>query len=580
MKCLLPFSAFAFLLSSNLLAQANFIDVSAQSGINNTGNNRGISVVDYNGDGWEDLYVSRLDGPNLLYRNNSDGTFTDVAQAAGVAYAGPSAASVWGDLDNDGWPDLVLGNRDVPSQIYRNNGNGSFTEVTFSAGFNNIGKVHSLMLADVNNDGRLDIYIANLGAENALFMNMGNWFFQNMIYASGATDPLISMGGVFFDYDNDGDQDLYLTHDANMPNILYRNDGTGHFANVSMQAGVNLGAQGMGVDVGDMNNDGYMDIYITNLYENALFINNGNGTFANFSGPAGVNDRGMGWGTMWFDYNNDCWPDIYVNNDTYFLVNGVVYDNLLYQNQGNLTFTDVSSGSPVSSPYGGYGVVHFDANNDGLLDMALANTGNDGNQLFLNQTIDGHHWIALQLEGVQSNRSAIGARVVLQAGSRTLSDQVIAGSGFCSQNTLNLHFGLENETLVDQVTVYWPSGFQETFTNLAVDTLHHLLEMSANTTDVTPIESKLSFSFDLFPNPAAEELFVRINTTREIDQLDLLLMDARSKLLDRKQLNNLPAGASVESWNTIKQLPDGIYFIAVNNAEGRQIRRLVKVGGR
>lgn len=559
---------------SPLPAQASFFDASVQAGINNTGRNRGMAVVDYNQDGWDDLYVCRLDSANLLYRNNGDGTFTDVAAAAGVAYTGPSTTSVWGDLDNDGWPDLVLGNFNMPSLIYRNNGDGTFTNKTPASGFNNNGNVQSAMLADVDNDGSLDIYLANAAAQNALFLNKGNWTFQNFIYGSGAVDPTLSLGGIFFDYDNDGDQDLYLVHDGKIPNLLYRNDGKGHFNDVSALAGVNYAGMGMGVDAGDMNNDGYLDLYITNLYENALFLNNGNGKFTNFSVPAGVTDRGMGWGAMWIDYDNDCWMDIYVNNDTYFMVDGMAYNNLLYRNQGNMSFQNVAGGSVVSSPYGGYGVAHLDVNADGLLDIAVCNTGADGNQLFINQTPDAYHWVALHLVGVQSNRSAIGARVVLKAGGRTLSDQVIAGSGYCSQNTLNLHFGLQDAAEVDEVKVFWPGGLQETFANLKADTLHHLVEGSTNTA-TRPVGRTGHLQLSVSPNPAQRRLVFQLEASQARQEIEIRLLDAQGRQVDRKNIAGKPAGVYIETWNLDSGIPAGVYYLEVLTRQERQAHKVV-----
>lgn len=235
-----------FLFSGISALRAQFTDRSAEAGINTSGQNRGIAVIDFDSDGWEDLYFTCLDGPNRLFRNQGDGTFSDVAPAAGLDYPGPSGAAVWGDLDNDGLPDLVLGNRKEPSRIYRNLGHGTFADITLSSGMANNAQVMSVNLADVDQDGWLDIYFANFGAQNALYRNNGDGTFRDFTYASGALDDRASMGAIFFDYDRDGDPDLYLTHDAYQPNILYQNNGQGFFRNVSRESGADVAAQGMG----------------------------------------------------------------------------------------------------------------------------------------------------------------------------------------------------------------------------------------------------------------------------------------------------------------------------------------------
>ncbi|MEZ4983701.1 MAG: VCBS repeat-containing protein [Saprospiraceae bacterium] len=275
-----------------------FIDKTAAAGLDGLQDaNISLAVADYDNDGWDDIYVGRIGSANALLRNNGDGTFTNRAAIAGVAGNALTYTAVWGDLDNDGDQDLYVGNRDMPKTYYRNNGDGTFTDATLVSGLGNAGRARSLLLADVDSDGWLDVYVANLGQENSLYRNNGDGTFTDVTAEVGLSDPLLSMGAVFFDYDNDGDQDLYLTHDNNQPNILYENDGTGHFTDVSLASGAQIAAFGMGVDIGDVNNDGWLDLYITNLYENNLLLNQANGQFVDIAATAGVDDYGMGWGT-------------------------------------------------------------------------------------------------------------------------------------------------------------------------------------------------------------------------------------------------------------------------------------------
>lgn len=565
MKWTIYTSVFLFL-SPVLSSQAAFIDNSALAGINNTGFNRGVAVVDYNNDGWEDLYFTRIGKSNVLYRNNGDGTFSDLSQEPGINLSVDSGASVWGDLDNDGWKDLVLGNRAVPSQVFRNNGDGTFTDITQAAGIQNTGIVQSVLLADINNDSWLDIYWANLGSENALYVNRGDGTFYDATIPSGTTDTQMNMGAVFFDYDNDGDQDLYLSHDADQANILYQNDGKGQFTDVSAEAGVDYQGQGMGVDAADFNNDGYLDIYITNLYENTLYLNNQDGTFSDVSEMAKVMDIGMGWGTSWLDYDNDGWMDLYVANETYFPVFGNFYDNVLYRNTGNGTFEITSASSPLASPYGGYGMAWFDANKDGQLDIVIANSGPEhGNQLLLNQQQNDHHWIRLNLEGTLSNRDALGAKVCLYVGTQQLCDQIMAGTSYASQSSLGLHFGLGVYTEIDSLVVIWPSGQSEVFRELPVDGLYKIVEATSIT---STRKEKISSAIraKIFPNPVGATLNFETHLQHSAGSATYRIWDSlgRIQLTDR-----LPPHLSKQQIQLA--IPstwlNGIYFLEIQQGD-------------
>ncbi len=455
-----------------LSSQISFIDKTSFAGLGGSALNQGLALGDYDNDGREDLYVSALNGgPNRLYRNMGNFIFQDVSAQAGVNYAGTSKVSSWGDIDNDGDPDLYVGNRDEDDVLYINQGDGTFTEETAARGIYNPAPTSAVLFSDINRDGWLDIYIGNMHQPNIMYLNDGTGHFTDHAEASGATDDAVAMGSVFFDFDLDGDEDLYLPHDAQVPYILYRNEGNVQFTNISSEANVNYAGFGMGADVGDFNQDGYMDIYITNLYDNVLYQNMGDGTFESVGEAMHVNDYGMGWGSVFADFDNDRLQDIYVSNDFNFSP----YENVLYHNLGN-DFETVSEGDPCASPYAGYATVASDLNDDGLMDLLVANSGAPGVQLFENVSAVNNHYVAFHLEGVESNSDAIGARIEVHTAAGIQYDQVISSSGYAANNGRWIHFGLGDDEAVDLLKIYWPSGVVEEFQNLTADKKFGIIE--------------------------------------------------------------------------------------------------------
>ena len=482
MKKLL-FSSVLYFLAASLLGQPPFVSFTEESGIANSGNkNRGISFADYDNDGDQDIYAYTRLNENRLYENNGDGTFIDMAAVAGINYNGNTRAATWVDLNNDGFQDLYVANYQSPDIIYINNGPGidnqyTFTDITASSGIaiENFEDPKAVIAADYDNDGDLDIYLSNFNTQNRLYRNNGDLTFTDVVYISNTTDVEMSMSAIFFDYDNDNDVDLYLVHDFDIPNILYQNDGNGYFTDVSEELGVDYAGDGMGVDVADINNDGWMDIYITNLYENTLYLNNADGTFTDISAAAGVQDYGMGWGTFFIDYDNDGWQDIYVINDTHFSP----YPNVLYRNEGDNTFQKIGQYTDIASEQAGFGGACSDIDGDGFLDIVIANSGSaQGNQVFKNSGND-HHWIAFNLVGVRTNRNAVGAKVaiVYNGGEQQQFEEIHAGIGFAGQNDFKVHFGLAQAQSIDKVQVRWPNGNVQELFNLSSNQIYTITEM-------------------------------------------------------------------------------------------------------
>jgi hypothetical protein len=547
MKQLLP-ALFVFA-AYTASAQIQFAEKTNFAGLGGTLLNHGLALGDYDGDGREDLYVSALNGgPNRLYRNMGNLIFQDVSTQAGVGYAGTSKVSSWADIDNDGDADLYVGNRDELDLLYINQGDGTFVEEGAIRGIYNPFPTSSVLFSDINQDGWLDLYIGNVNNPNVLYLNNGNGYFTDHTQASGATDQAVAMGSVFFDYDLDGDDDLYLTHDAQVPYILYENMGDATFTNISQEANVNYAGFGMGTDVGDFNLDGYMDIYITNLYDNVLYQNKGDGTFENVGELFGVNDPGMGWGTVWADFDNDRLPDIYVVNDFYFSP----YDNVLYRNTGS-GFEIVSEGDVCESPYGGYATVSADLNDDGLMDLVVANNGAPGVQLFQNASGATGHYISFHLEGVASNRDALGAKIEVYSAAGIQYDQVISNSGWAADNGRWIHFGLADQQIVEKVIIRWPSGAVQQIDALYADQKYRIREGEGVISAAKEIRNQIKSCPTI---TGEDELNIAFPGAPDIKSLTITDMSGRS----------IPASyaQSLESLKVeLPSLPSGVYQVMV-----------------
>ena len=490
----------------------------------------GVVVLDYNGDGKDDIYVTATDDPfksglessNALYRNNGDGTFTNVARIAGVDDpAGRGNGGCAADYDNDGHRDLFVANWGS-SKLFRNSGDGSFADETREAGVGDPDFSYRTMgcaWGDYNRDGLLDLVVvrhmseADLMASNmkvspgalrpiALYRNDGNGGFINVAFllgdASGPEeeDPFGSLWGAGFqpgwiDYDSDGDPDLYVVNDfgANVqPNILWRNDGPGPddswvFTDVSSGSGADAAIFGMGLAVGDYNLDGHLDFYLTNIGEAVLLANDGNGrTFtqadaASGTGAAAIEgQQRVTWGNVFFDYDNDGDEDLYVVSGYLDIDqnNPTEQPNVLLTNDRNDGFIDSSRGSGADDPGVGRGVAYLDFNGDGCLDLYVVNLGVSASlpqeaRLFRNACTPGNNWLIVKTVGSSSNRDGIGARIKVTVGGHTQIREVAAGGSSMSQSMTSAHFGLGPARTVDSIEIIWPSGLLQKLTDVDVN---------------------------------------------------------------------------------------------------------------
>ena len=452
-----------------------FTDVTARAGIGTPCFAMGGAVGDYNNDGWPDIYVTCFGG-NVLYRNNGDGTFTDVTAKAGVADGRWSTGAAFGDYDGDGFLDLMVANYvdfhldDLPA-----------------AGSSPTCRYRGL---DVQCGPR-----GLKGAGDSLFHNNGDGTFTNVSKTAGVDDPsgYYGLGTIFADFNNTGRPDIYIANDSG-PNFLYRNEGNGKFTEIGLESGTAVSEDGseqasMGVAIGDYNHSGRPSLYITNFSDenNALYRNEGGWDFREVSYPAGVALPSLPWvkwGDAFVDFDNDGWLDliavsghVYPQVDTLPSGGGYREPMLLHLNQQDGTFCDASemAGAAVEERRVARGLAVGDLFNDGNMDVVVENL--DGSPTILrNRGIPGRHWISLELAGTKSNRLAIGARIKIVAGGVTQTDEIHSGGSYLSQNDLRVHFGLGSATKVDTVEIRWPSGMTDTLKNLAADSFYSVLE--------------------------------------------------------------------------------------------------------
>jgi enediyne biosynthesis protein E4 len=489
----------------------------------------GCAFLDYDNDGWMDIYLvnsGRCDfyNPNpplrnALYRNNRDGTFTDVTEKAGVPGGGYGMGVAVGDYDGDGFPDLYV-TQYGRSILYHNNGDGTFTDVTEKAGVAAPGWGTSAVWFDYDNDGRLDLFVCRFVDFNRgnnrfcgnpetgeryyciptiydpmpswLFHNNGDGTFTDVSRESGiAALPGKAWGVVATDIDNDGRMDLFVANDTTA-NFLLMNRGHGRFEDAALIAGVaydEMGEarSGMGVDSADYDQDGWMDLFVADIdhQKYSLYHNNRNGSFDDVSGSNGIGSTTFlmsGWGLKFFDFDNDGNLDLILANGhpddhIHERFADVYYDEplLLFRNTGGSfqhAFENVSAeaGPIFQQRFAARGLALGDFDNDGAVDVLIA-VNNSAPLLLRNTAAAGSHWLGVQLVGKKANRDAVGARITYQAGDLKRTRYKVGGGSFLSAHDPRVVLGIGARTRVDWVEVEWPqpSGLRERFTDLPVN---------------------------------------------------------------------------------------------------------------
>jgi enediyne biosynthesis protein E4 len=483
----------------------------------------GVALLDYDNDGYLDIYfvnsltvdLLKSNGKtrSALYHNNGNGTFTDVTEKAGVGDIGWGMGVAIADYNNDGFDDIYV-TCVGPNHLLKNNGNGTFSDLTRTAQVSDPRWSTGAAFLDYDNDGYLDLFVSNYvafdfnklpefgqsklcqykgvavqcgprglpGDGDALYHNNGDGTFSDVTKKAGVADPegYYGMGVIASDFDEDGLIDIYVANDST-PNFYYHNNGDGTFKEMGFISGTAVNENGseqgsMGVTIADYDHDGKLDLFVTNFDDdyNTLYRNDGHNSFTDVSYAAKVAAVSLpyvGWGTKFFDYDNDGWVDLFVaNGHVYPQIPTYRQRNFVHKNNRDGTFTEIGAqlGAPFLEKRVGRGVAFGDIDNDGDVDVAINNL--DGApQLLRNDGGNAHNSVLIKTIGVKSNRDGIGARIKLVSGDLTQVDEVRSGDSYISQSDLRLHFGLERRTKIDLIEVRWPSGIIDTIKNATVN---------------------------------------------------------------------------------------------------------------
>ncbi len=500
--------------------------------------NGGVAFFDYDNDGLLDIYIissytvadalaNRPRPHAVLYHNRGDGTFEDVAEKAGVADPGWAQGVSVADYDNDGFDDLYV-TCFGPNKLYHNRGNGTFEDVTEKAGVGDPRYSMGSAWGDYDRDGYLDLFVANYvdfklddlpefgkgklcqyrgvpvqcgprgmpGAGDALFHNNGDGTFTDVSKKAKVDDPSGNYGlsATWTDFDDDGWPDLIVANDAT-PNYAYRNNHDGTFTEEGMLLGMALDENGkehanMGISLGDYDRDGRLDLIFTNFSDeyNMIFHKNADGTFTDVSRQTKTADVCMpfvGWGVKFFDFDNDGWLDLFIaNGHVYPQVEGAYpggmyrQRKLFFKNMRDGTFAEIAAqvGKALMEPRAGRGAAFGDYDEDGDIDIIVNQL--DGPPMLLRNEggSQAGHWISLKLVGTKSNRNAVGAKAKLKVGDMTMVDEVRSSDSYLSHSDWRLHFGLGAATTVDEIAIQWPSGASETFKNIPANRVVKIVE--------------------------------------------------------------------------------------------------------
>lgn len=608
------------------LAQ-DFTEVSAEAGINHAflvdiaTFGGGAAVLDYDNDGWEDVYITGGNLNDVLYRNNGDGTFTDVFHNSGlertmtVHTQGASAA----DVNRDGYKDLLITttydiNRTglTPNLLFLNNGDGTFTDVTTRFGLDKyVSNTSGASFGDLNADGYPDLYISNYissepkgfsifneqtitenyaSAEDFLFINAGGRYFIEASKIYGMNHDGFGFQGTFTDWDNDQDLDLLIANDFGfkaMPNVALRNDfPEKKLSYKGNSLRLNFGMNAMGIAAGDYNFDGWMDYFVSNISASLFVVNDGGTKFENWGPQAGValtlidnpEYRGVpvSWGANFFDYDHDRDLDLFVNNGA---LNPTIRPNHnFFFEFRNGRYKEVSHEKGLDDPRIGRGSVVFDYDNDGDLDLLVVNQiPRDPTTtlplarclLYRNDAPKGN-WLKVKLEGLRADKDGIGSRVEVMVEGQLMIREIDGGSSHLSQNTTIAHFGLGDIEIIESVTVKWVGGKTQQLTNVEANQQITIRETE---------ESIFSFeenTLKVYPGSFSDYVVIEYELAKE-EAFDISVYDIQGRLIETLTSQDSPAQTGLWQWNIDRDLAAGVYIFQLRTKDRVVAKRAVKM---
>jgi hypothetical protein len=498
----------------------------------------GVSFFDYNKDGWDDLTFTSEAGNNVKFYRNMGGYYVeDFLNINTTTFQHKQVQ--WVDYDNDNDYDLFLTSDSNNNRLYQNDGSFNFTDVTFTAGLLAAASYNfGASWGDYNNDGFLDIFISfrepTQTQANLLYKNNGDGTFVEVGAAAGIVQfGELSFCSAFFDYDNDGWQDIYIANDKiTTRNYLYRNNGDGTFTDISAVSGTDLYMGAMCVTVGDYNNDGWQDLYISNdentdpaaTNGNALLHNNGDGTFSNVSATKGLMVNSVCWGAVFLDSNLDTDLDIYVVASR----DGTgTPSSAFFESTGNGNFIEpITSGIYGNDNHISYANAIGDINNDGLPDIAVVNESNELVNLWQNMTTTSNTWLKVNLQGTISNSDGIGSRIEVFADGKSQYRYTHCGEGYLAQNAASEMIGLGTASSIDYIQVTWLSGLVDRIDNVAVNQTLTIVEGSA---PLNIDDNEFNTSFKIHPNPATSFFRVSMQDRPQLEDTSVTLFDTLGK---------------------------------------------------
>lgn len=570
----------------------NFTKITTGIVVTDGGDSRAVTWIDYDKDGFLDLYVTN--GPsagqnNFLYHNNGDGTFTKVTGQPLVMDNGKSDGCSWGDYNNDGEVDLCVVNwYGQNNLLFKNDGGGNFTFMSSSIISNDGGFSETCSWGDYDNDGYLDLYVTNSDPPyfNYLYRNNGSGDFIKIDDGIETTEAFTSRGVNWIDYDNDSEQDLFITNENNQKNSLYTNGGFGVFDKVTTGDLVNDVGNSWTSSWGDIDNDGDMDVFVGNWNQtDNLYLNDGEGNFTKVTTGPVVQTTGYSASSSWIDYDNDGDLDLFVTAAYGSgLHNNSLYKNLLIEND-SLSFEKITSGPLVNDAGWTYGHSWGDYDKDGDLDMFGARVtgggGSNNNILFRNDDASGNNWVTIDCKGVTSNASGIGAVITVKSiinGNTVFQRRVVQGQdGYCSQN-LQQHFGLGNSTVIDSIFIRWPSGTMDRYGASDVNKFYTAIEGQSFSVSVNQIGTEIPERHALhqnFPNPFNPVTKIRYEIAQK-GNVTLRAYDITGREI-AELVNGVYSPGVYEVDFNGNDLSSGIYYYIISTGSFVETRKMMLV---